>query len=122
MARRRRATAHGASQRFDRFVYYKLDVLDGLETVRIATQYNLDGEFRQHPPAGADRLSRCVPVYEDMPGWSEPTQGVTDFDQLPDNAKRYLERMSDLIGVPVDIISTGPERDQTIIRRHPFDT
>lgn len=100
----------------------KLDVLDGLETVRIATQYNLDGEFRQHPPAGADRLSRCVPVYEDMPGWSEPTQGVTDFDQLPDNAKRYLERMSDLIGVPVDIISTGPERDQTIIRRHPFDT
>lgn len=99
----------------------KLDVLDGLETVRIATQYNLDGKLRGHPPAGADRLSRCEPVYEDMPGWSKPTQGVTDFDQLPDNAKRYLDRMSDLIDVPVDIISTGPERDQTIIRSHPFD-
>ena len=99
----------------------KLDVLDGLETVKIAVAYELDGERLERPPAGADRLSGCVPVYEEMPGWEDGTAGLTTEAQLPANARAYLERLAELIGAPVDIISTGPERNQTIIRRHPFD-
>jgi adenylosuccinate synthase len=99
----------------------KLDVLDGLETVRIATSYEVDGKRMHRPPAGADGWARVEPVYEDLPGWSDSTAGATSLDELPPNARRYLDRLSELIGASVDIISTGPERNQTIIRRHPFD-
>tara|TARA_B100000676_G_scaffold307571_1_gene366365 strand:- start:4791 stop:6086 length:1296 start_codon:yes stop_codon:yes gene_type:complete len=99
----------------------KLDVLDGLETVRIAVAYEVDGNTRMRPPAGADAWARCTPVYEDMPGWSEATAGLTRIEDLPDNARAYLARLAQLIGAPVDIISTGPERDETIILRHPYD-
>jgi adenylosuccinate synthase len=99
----------------------KLDVLDGLDTVRIAIAYDIDGVRRARPPAGADELAKCVPVYEDLPGWSQPTAGLTLESQLPANASAYLRRVSELIGAEVDLISTGPERSETIVRRHPFD-
>lgn len=99
----------------------KLDVLDGLQTLRIATAYRLDGEVIYDTPGDADRLERCEPVYEEMPGWQESTAGLTDYAQLPENAKRYLHRIEELVGTGVDIISTGPDREETIILRHPFD-
>jgi adenylosuccinate synthase len=99
----------------------KLDVLDGLDTIRICTGYRIDGEIREQPPLLPHRYSDVAPVYESLPGWSEPTAGVTDFARLPDNARRYLARMEELAGVPIDIVSTGAERAETIVLRHPFD-
>jgi adenylosuccinate synthase len=99
----------------------KLDVLDGLETVRICTAYELDGETISGLPLIIDRFADCRPVYEDMPGWSESTVGVTRYDDLPDAARDYIARIEDIAEVPVDIVSTGPGREQTIVRRHPFD-
>ncbi len=98
----------------------KLDVMDGLETVRICIAYELDGKRIDLPPYGAENMQRCVPVYEDLPGWQESTASVRQYDQLPENAKAYLERMTQLSGLPIDIISTGAERDDTIVLRHPF--
>jgi len=98
----------------------KLDVLDGLETVRICVGYEIDGEPIKGVPVMVDRFADCRPVYEDMPGWSESTVGVTAFDDLPQNARRYLARIEELVATPIDIISTGPDREQTIIKRHPF--
>ncbi len=97
-----------------------LDVLDGLETVRVCTAYRIDGKETTALPAGADALARCEPVYEELPGWQGSTAGVTDIGALPDNARAYLARVEALAGVPVDIISTGPDRDETIILRHPY--
>ncbi len=99
----------------------KLDVLDGLDTVSICTGYRVEGELLATPPVGADRTAEVEPVYEDMPGWSGSTVGLTDEALLPANARAYLARLEELVGVPVDIISTGPDRRETIIRRHPFD-
>lgn len=99
----------------------KLDVLDGLETVRICIGYEIDGEPISGLPVLVDRFADCVPVYEDIAGWSESTVGATSHDDLPENARRYLSRIEALVGIPIDIISTGPDREQTIIRRHPFD-
>ena len=98
----------------------KLDVLDGLETLKLCTSYKYDGENLELPPLGADAIEQCEPVYEEMPGWTESTVGVRDYDALPEKAKNYLKRMEEIVGVPVDIISTGPERDETIILNHPF--
>ena len=98
----------------------KLDVLDGLDTLRIATGYLIDGEVRENPPLLPHRYSECEPVYETLAGWSEPTSGVTDFARLPENARRYLARIEQLAGVPIDIVSTGPDRSETIVLRHPF--
>ena len=98
----------------------KLDVLDGLETLKLCTSYKYEGEMLELPPLGADAIEQCEPVYEEMPGWTESTEGVRDYDALPENAKKYLARMQEIVGVPVDIISTGPERDETIILNHPF--
>jgi len=98
----------------------KLDVLDGLETLKLCTSYKYNGEDLDFPPLGADAIEQCEPVYEEMPGWTESTEGVRDYDSLPENAKKYLARMQEIVGVPVDIISTGPERDETIILNHPF--
>jgi adenylosuccinate synthase len=98
----------------------KLDVMDGLDTVRICTAYELDGKTIDLPPYGAENMQRCVPVYEDLPGWQESTESVRQYDQLPENARAYLGRMTELSGLPIDIVSTGAERDDTIVLRHPF--
>ena len=99
----------------------KLDVLDGLETVRICVGYEIDGEPIAGLPVLVDRFADCRPVYEDMPGWSDSTVGATTENELPGNARKYLARIEALVEVPIDIISTGPDRDQTIIKHHPFD-
>jgi len=99
----------------------KLDVLDGLDTIKICVGYEIDGEPVTGVPLVLDRLAECEPVYEDMSGWSEQTAGVTDYAKLPGNARRYLERIEELAGIPLDIISTGPGREQTIVKRNPFD-
>jgi adenylosuccinate synthase len=99
----------------------KLDVLDGLDTIKMCTSYKYQGEILDMPPLGADAIEQCEPVYEEMPGWSETTEGVKSLDGLPEKARNYLKRLEEIVGVPVDIISTGPERDETIILRHPFE-
>ena len=99
----------------------KLDVLDGLDTIRICTGYRIDGEIREQPPLLPHRYAECEPVYEALPGWSEPTVGITEFARLPANARSYLARMEELSGVPIDIVSTGPDRTETIVLRHPLD-
>jgi len=99
----------------------KLDVLDGLETLRICTGYRLDGEEIHYTPGDADRLERVEPIYEEHPGWQESTVGIRDHHSLPENARRYLQRIEELLETPIDIISTGPDREETIILRHPFD-
>jgi adenylosuccinate synthase len=98
----------------------KLDVLDGLETVRICVGYEIDGEAIKGVPVVVDRFADCQPVYEDMPGWSESTVGATSYEDLPENARNYLSRIEALVQTPIDIISTGPDRAQTIIKRDPF--
>jgi adenylosuccinate synthase len=98
----------------------KLDVLDGLESIRICTGYKVSGAVTTEPPLFVEGFDAVEPVYEELPGWKDSTIGVTRYDDLPVNARRYLERMQVVAGVPIDIISTGPDRDQTIIVRHPF--
>ncbi len=95
-------------------VITRLDVLDQFEIVKICTGYELDGEIIDQLPGGMAALSRCVPVYEELPGWDIPTAGMSDLDKLPKNARDYVDRIQELIGAPVDIISTGPHRDETI--------
>ncbi|HMM50420.1 MAG TPA: adenylosuccinate synthase [Burkholderiaceae bacterium] len=101
-------------------VVTKLDVLDGLPTVKLCTAYRSGGRTLDLLPFGADAVGECEPVYEEMPGWTASTVGVRDWDALPANARRYLERLSELAGAPIDIVSTGPDREETILRRHPF--
>ncbi|MBI2296038.1 MAG: adenylosuccinate synthase [Betaproteobacteria bacterium] len=98
----------------------KLDVLDGMETVQLATGYRLNGNRSDILPVGAEALEECEPIYEDMPGWKESTVGLTRFAQLPKAAQNYLQRIERICGVPIDLISTGAERAQTIVLRHPF--
>lgn len=99
----------------------KLDVMDGLDTVKICVAYKLDGREVATPPVGADRFEQCEPVYIEMPGWKESTVGVKTRDALPENARSYLRRIEELCETPIDIISTGPDRDETIVLHHPFD-
>jgi len=104
------------------FCLTKLDVLDGLETLQICVGYkDAEGNIKDVPPMAADGYDLVTPVYEDMPGWSETTFGVTDYEKLPQAAKNYIARLEALTGVPVDIISTGPDRNETIVMRHPYD-
>jgi adenylosuccinate synthase len=98
----------------------KLDVLDGAETLKICVGYDMGGTLSDILPVGAEELERCVPVYEEMPGWQESTVGVRAHDKLPKAARAYLARIEKLCAVPIDLISTGPERDDTIVLRHPF--
>src|ERR1700756_2726877 len=98
----------------------KLDVLDGLETIRIGVGYRIDGVMTPEPPPTVEGYAGIEPVYEELPGWRESTVGVTDYSALPGNARRYLERLEVLADVSLDMISTGPDRDQTIVLRHPF--
>jgi adenylosuccinate synthase len=100
----------------------KLDVLDGVEVVKICVGYELEETFSEILPVGAEELERCQPVYEELPGWMESTVGIRSYESLPKGARAYLKRIEELAGVPVDLISTGPEREETIVRRHPFDT
>lgn len=99
----------------------KLDVLDGLETLKICTGYKINGVVQDTTPVGAEGYEAAEPVYEEMPGWSEATNGVEKYDDLPENAKKYLDRLSELCEAPVDIVSTGPDRSETLIIRNPFD-
>ncbi|MCX8005480.1 MAG: adenylosuccinate synthase [Burkholderiaceae bacterium] len=98
----------------------KLDVLDGLPVVRLCVGYRVDGRATDILPFGADEVARCEPVYEDFPGWSESTFGARRWEDLPSAARRYLQRLAEVTGVPIDLVSTGPERDQTIVLRQPF--
>jgi adenylosuccinate synthase len=100
----------------------KLDVLDGLETVRLCVAYRRHGELLSMLPAGADALAECEPVYEDLPGWTGSTVGVRTWEQLPVNAQRYLQRLSDVAGAPIDMVSTSPDRLDTIVLRDPFNS
>jgi adenylosuccinate synthase len=98
----------------------KLDVLDGMAVVRLCTGYRFRGNVVDILPFGADEVSQCEPIYEDFPGWTESTFGVQSWERLPANARRYLDRLAEVTGVPLDMVSTGPDRDQTIMLRHPF--
>jgi adenylosuccinate synthase len=99
----------------------KLDVLDDLESIRICVAYEIDGETISGVPVVVDQFAECVPVYEEVPGWCSSTIGATRFEELPANAQSYLTRIEEFAGVPVDIISTGADRAETIIRQHPFE-
>ena len=98
----------------------KLDVLDGLDSIRICVGYRAAGEISSEPPLFVDAFADVEPVYEEIPGWQGVTLGVTREADLPPQARAYLARIEEIVGVPIDVISTGPDRDQTIIRRHPF--
>ena len=98
----------------------KLDVLDGIETIQIGVGYRYKGEFLDVLPYGAKAVAEAVPVLEEMPGWTESTVGITEYDQLPVNARRFLERIAEVCEVPIDMVSTGPDRLETIVLRHPF--
>ena len=98
----------------------KLDVLDGLETLRICTGYKIDGRVTDILPYGADSIAHCEPIFEDHEGWSESTYGVKSWDGLPKSAQVYLKRIESLVGTPIDLVSTGPDREETVVVRHPF--
>jgi adenylosuccinate synthase len=98
----------------------KLDVLDGLPVLKMGVGYELDGQICDVLPYGAAAVARAKPILEEMPGWTQSTVGVTDFDKLPANAQRYLKRLSEVCGIPIDMVSTGPDRNETIMLRDPF--
>ncbi|KKK96418.1 hypothetical protein LCGC14_2662940, partial [marine sediment metagenome] len=98
----------------------KLDVLDGFEELKICTGYELDGKELDHLPTAADQQARCTPIYETMPGWSESTEGARSWAELPANAIKYVRRVEELIECPVALLSTSPERDDTILVTDPF--
>lgn len=99
--------------------FTKLDVLDGLETINICVGYK-DAEGNDVAPTDADSYVGLQPVYEEVPGWTESTVGAKTLEELPANARAYIKRVEALIGAPIDIISTGPDRNETIVLRHPF--
>ncbi|MHB8920383.1 MAG: adenylosuccinate synthase [Halothiobacillus sp.] len=98
----------------------KLDVLDGIDRIQICVGYEIDGQPLKTAPLSAETYARCVPVYEEIAGWQDSTVGVRQLEDLPQAARRYIERIEELVGVPVDIISTGPDRDETIVLRDPY--
>ena len=99
----------------------KLDVLDGIDTISVCVGYRRNGVVSMTPPVGADGYTGCEPVYVDMPGWKETTVGVRKYNELPANARAYLKRIEEITETPIDIVSTGPDRDDTIVLRHPFE-
>jgi adenylosuccinate synthase len=98
----------------------KLDVLDNLPEIKVCVGYELHGQRIDILPLDADDIADCQPIYETFPGWTDSTVGLTQWDQLPLNARRYLERVQQLIGAPIDMVSTGPDREHTILLRHPY--
>ena len=99
----------------------KLDVLDGFETVRLGVGYEYKGERIDIMPVGAEEVAQCKVIYEDFPGWKEPTFGITKWEDLPVNAQKYLTRLSEVAGCPIAVVSTGPDRAQTILLHNPFE-
>jgi len=99
----------------------KLDVLDGLKEVEICVAYDCEGERLEVAPVGAEKLAKCVPIYETMPGWDSGVTGVKDYSQLPQAAINYINRLSELVEVPIDIVSTGPDRAETMVLRNPYE-
>ena len=99
----------------------KLDVLDGLDTIRICVGYRMGEQVLSEPPMFADAFAEVEPVYEEYPAGVNPPSARPSFEALPANAQAYLRRLESLVGVPLDVISTGPDRDETIMLRHPFD-
>ena len=99
----------------------KLDVFDGLSKILLCVGYTVKGRFLEMAPSNLEDLKNCEPVYEELPGWEGSCFGVKEFDQLPQNALAYIRRIEELLGVPVVIVTTGPERSETIILEHPFD-
>ena len=99
----------------------KLDVLDGLKTIRVCVGYKGQGDSASGSLMDIDSYKALEPIYEDLPGWTESTVGAKSLDELPENARAYIRYIEAAIEVPVDIISTGPDRKETIILRHPFD-
>jgi len=97
----------------------KLDVLRGLDPLKICVGYDLDGDNIGYPPESTLRLARCKPIYEDMPGWTEDISAALAWEDLPENAQAYVERLEDLLGVEITAVSVGPGRDQTIYREEP---
>ncbi|CAE6513091.1 MAG TPA: adenylosuccinate synthase [Nitrosomonas nitrosa] len=104
----------------------KLDVLDGIETLKLCIGYKISSHGQAEEkllkvlPVGAEELIACEPIYEEMPGWTESTQGIREFKRLPQAAQNYLKRLEEICEVPVDMISTGPDREETIVSKHPF--
>jgi adenylosuccinate synthase len=98
----------------------KLDVLDGMDEIQICVAYDMDGKRVELIPTGAEAVARCKPIYETLPGWKESTFGVKKLEDLPANARAYLKRIEELTGTPIAMVSTGPERTETILIRHPF--
>ena len=98
----------------------KLDVLDGLQTLKLCIGYQLGDKTLDVFPVGANDAAHCIPVYEEMAGWSESTVGIRSMGGLPANALAYIKRIEQLVGVPIDMVSTGPDREETIVLRHPF--
>jgi adenylosuccinate synthase len=98
----------------------KLDVLDGFAEIKVCTGYELDGQKLDYLPADATLQARLKPVYESLPGWTESTRGARSWAQLPANAIKYVRRVEELIGAPVALLSTSPDRDDTIMVRDPF--
>lgn len=99
----------------------KLDVLDGLDTIKICTSYDYKGKAVNDFPANLDMLAECKPVYETLPGWTEDISGITKYENLPQNTRNYLNRIEALMKTPVQIVSVGPGRDQTMVLSNPFD-
>lgn len=98
----------------------KLDVLDGLESIGLCVAYRYEGQQIDVVPQGAENYARCEPVIETFPGWTQSTAGIRKMEDLPENARSYIRRIEELVGVPVDILSTGPDRQDTIVLRDPF--
>lgn len=105
---------------FDGAIITRLDVLDTLTSIKVCTQYNLDGVFLDSPPSDADLLDRCQPVYQEWPGWEAQTSGVRRFRDLPEPARNYVNGISEVTGCPVHLVSVGPRRDETIELREIF--
>jgi adenylosuccinate synthase len=105
----------------DALALTKLDVLDGLEQIEVCTSYRCGSRTLTEFPSDVAQLSACEPVYESLPGWSTPTKGVRRFDELPENARRYVARLEEITGVPAAIVSTGSERHDTILRDGVWD-
>lgn len=99
----------------------KLDVMDGMEEIKICVGYEYHGQKTDILPCGADEVAACTPIYETLPGWQESTFGVKSYDALPANAKAYLQRIEEVCGAPIALISTGPDRSETIVLQHPLD-
>jgi adenylosuccinate synthase len=106
----------------DSLALMKLDVLDAFDTIEVCVQYKIGKRLYAQPPTALKGWAICEPVYEHAAGWKTSTKGITRYEDLPANARRYLERLEQLVGVPIDIVSTGPERTHTIIRKNPFGT